>query len=187
MRKRIAVALLLGACAPLANADVVELSPDLYLVIRERGKREDAVPFKIAVLEEANRFAASMGKVAAPVGTRSTWIGSYLKEYEYQFRLMSRAQALAAKPTLADVVVAVDDSHTCTQPANSPIAALLPELSKLEPLRALNLLGASEQEEEFEWPAPEVPAHEFLVPEVPSQTPGIPDPMNPFPPAASAQ
>ena len=154
MYQRIAVLLAL-ACAPLARADVVELSPDLYLVIRM--SREDVIAVKIGAIKEANEYAASVGRVAVPVVGRLTWFGPVLKEYEYQFRLMSRAQALAARPTLADVVVAVDGPNTCGSPASPTVATLFPELSKLEPLSGLNVLAARESKKKWDEPVGPVP------------------------------
>jgi hypothetical protein len=153
MHKRIAMALLLGACAPMAGADVVELSPNLYLAIR-MSRVEDAVAIKIGAINEANQYAASSGLVATPVTGRLTFRGPMLKEYEYQFRLMSRADALAAKPTLADVVVAVDGANTCAEHATRTVAALMPELSKLDPLSERGLL-ASQEQKKVEAPEPE--------------------------------
>ena len=62
-------------------------------------------------------------------------LDSLLRDFEYQFRLMSRAEALAARPTLADVVVAVDGANTCGERAVPTVAALMPELSKFGVLR----------------------------------------------------
>jgi hypothetical protein len=143
MHQRIAVALLLGACSPLAGADIVELSPDLYLAIR-MSRVEDAVAIKIGAINEANQYAASSGRVAAPVTGKLTFRGPILKEYEYQFRLMSRAEALATKPTLADVVVAVDGANTCGVRAAPALAALMPELSKLDLLREHGVFANNE-------------------------------------------
>jgi hypothetical protein len=156
MYKRIAVALLLGAFAPLAGADVVELSPDLYLAIR-MSRVEDAVAIKIGAITEANQYAASAGRVAVPVTGRMTMLGPLLKEYEYQFRLMSRAEALAAKPTLADVVVAVDGVNSCGDRAAPTVAALMPKLSKVDALHDLNLLASNEPEEKEAAPEPAAP------------------------------
>jgi hypothetical protein len=167
MHKRIAMALLLGACAPTAGADVVELSPNLYLAIR-MSRVEDAVAIKIGAINEANQYAASSGMVATPVTGRLTFRGPMLKEYEYQFRLMSRADALAAKPTLADVVVAVDGANTCAEHATRTVAALMPELSKLDPLSERGLLAGQEQKKvEEPEPAPAAPPAEVAPPVVP--------------------
>jgi hypothetical protein len=165
MRMRIAVAVML-VCAPvLGIADIVELSPNLYLVIRDRSRREEQSDYKIAVIDEANRFAASQKKVVAPIGSRLTWLGTYLKEFEYQFRLMSREEALAAKPTLADVVVAVNGINTCGERAAPAVAMLMPELSKLEVMRDRSVLAGNEPKDEEEAPAP------APIPEVPPPLP----------------
>jgi hypothetical protein len=158
MHKRIMVALWLGACAS-AQADVVELSPDLYLVVR-LSRVEDAAAIKIGAITEANQFAASAGRVATPLTGRLSQLGPILRQYEYQFRLMSREEALAAKPTLADVVVAVDGTDTCGKRVAPVVAAMLPELGKLEPLSGRGLLAAEEPkaEAEVEEPAPTMPA-----------------------------
>jgi hypothetical protein len=166
MHKRIAMALLLGACAPMASADVVELSPNLYLVIR-MSRVEDAVAIKIGAITEANQYAASSGMVATPVTGRLTFLGPILKEYEYQFRLMSRADALAAKPTLADVVVAVDGANTCGEHATQTVAALMPELSRLDTLSERGLILGQEQKKKMEDPEPaQAPPAEAAPPSV---------------------
>jgi hypothetical protein len=157
MHKRIMAALWLGACASLAQADVVELSPDLYLVIR-MSRIEDAAAIKIGAISEANQFAASTGRVAAPLTGRLSQLGPILKQYEYQFRVMSRAEALAAKPMLADVVVAVDGADTCGKHSAPAVAAMLPELIKLEPLSGRGLLAAEERKVEGVEPEPVLPA-----------------------------
>ena len=167
MHKRIAIALLLGACAPMAGADVVELSPNLYLAIR-MSRVEDAVAIKIGAITEANQYAASSGMVATPVTGRLTFRGPMLKEYEYQFRLMSRADALAAKPTFADVVVAVDGANTCGEHGTRTVAALMPELSKLDPLSERGLLASQDPKKvEEPEPASATPPAETAPPVVP--------------------
>jgi hypothetical protein len=150
MHKRIIAALWLGACAS-AHADIVELSPDLYLVVR-LSRVEDAAAIKIGAITEANQFAASTGRVAAPLTGRLSQLGPILKQYEYQFRVMSREEALAAKPTLADVVVAVDGANTCGKLVAPTVAATLPELIKLEPLSGRGLLPVEERKTQVDEP-----------------------------------
>jgi len=154
MYKRLAAVLLLAAplAVPMACADVVELSPDLYLAIRA-SRTEDTVAIKIGAIIEANQYAGSSGRVAVPITGRLSMLGPLLKEYEYQFRLMSRAQALDAKPMLADVAVAVNGVNACGERAAPAVAALMPELSKIDALRDRNLLARNEPT-----PAPGSPA-----------------------------
>jgi len=137
MRQRFAVALLLGACAPLARADVIELSPELYLAV---GKASigDSVVLKVKVIAEANKFAASKDRVAVPVTGRLTILSTIQLAYDYQFRLMTRAEALTTKPVLADAVVVVD-ARACEAPATPTAAALISELGELDALLGLGL------------------------------------------------
>ena len=109
--------------------------------------------------------------VATPVTGRLTFLGPILKEYEYQFRLMSRADALAAKPTLADVVVAVDGANTCGAQAVPTVAALMPELSKLDALGERGLLPGQPQKENVEEsePTPAAPPPDAAPPAWPAQ------------------
>jgi hypothetical protein len=177
MYKKISAMLLLAA--PLAHADVVELSPDLYLAIRT-SRVEDAVAIKVGAITEANQYAATTGRVAVPVTGRLSMLGPLLKAYEYQFRLMSRAQALEAKPTLADVVVAVNGVNVCGERAAPAVAALMPELSRIDVLRDRKLLAANEPEEEDE--QDELPAPAQASPSPPPDNDSAPPPA-----AASAQ
>jgi hypothetical protein len=168
MHKRIVGAMMLAVCTAAANADVVELSPDLYLVIRS-SRIEDAAAIKIGAITEARQFAASTGRVAVPLTGRLSQLGPILRQYEYQFRLMSRDEALAAKPTLADVVVAVGAGATCGTSSAPTVAALLPELSKLEPLSGRNLLAADGHKEKESAPEPPDPAPPPAVPDPSAQ------------------
>jgi hypothetical protein len=168
MHKRIVGAMMLAVCTAAANADVVELSPDLYLVIRS-SRIEDAAAIKIGAITEARQFAASTGRVAVPLTGRLSQLGPILRQYEYQFRLMSRDEALAAKPTLADVVVAVDGGATCNSAPT--VAALLPELSKLEPLSGRNLLAPDERKKDERKEKESAPEPPDLAP-----PPAVPDP-----------
>ena len=153
MNTRIAVALLL-VCAPLAKADVVELSPDLYLVIRV-SRIEDSVAIKVGAITEANKFAASTGRVPAPVTGRLTFLGPMQKQYEYQFRVMNHAEALAAKPTLADAVISIDGGGACTPAASHAVAAMVPGMFSLAALRDRGDLVTNEAEAEAEAKAAE--------------------------------
>jgi hypothetical protein len=184
MHTRIAAAFLV-ACAPCASADVVELSPDLYLVIR-MSRVEDAVAIKVGAIDEANKFAASSGMVAAPVTGRLTSLGPLLKEYEYQFRLMSRADALEAKPTLADAVISIAGSDSCTPGAGRAVTAAVPALFSLQALRERGVLVTNEAEAKAEEAKKtEPPATPEDAPPVPA--PVAPDPTSPRPPQAPAQ
>lgn len=128
MRMRTAVALLLLA-SPLAQAqertqydDIVELSPDLYLLMYT-SRVETYVGLRLDAIRRANDFAAGKGGVAVPIMGRQSALGVALKLYEYQFRVMSADQARAAQPVLADAVIAVNNTGQCAP--NAAVAAAL--------------------------------------------------------------
>jgi hypothetical protein len=125
MRMKVAVALLLLA-APWAHAqdgkkydDIIELSPDLYLLMYT-SRVETYVGLRMEAIRRANEFAAGQGGVAVPVMGRQSALGVALKLYEYQFRVMSREEAQAARPVLADTVITVNNTGQC---APSPAVA----------------------------------------------------------------
>lgn len=177
MRQGFAIALLLGAFALPAGAQVIEIAPDLYLMNRT-SRTDTPVDMKVAAITEATRFAASQGRVAVPVSGRFMQIGPLLKNYEYQFRLMSRSEALAARPTLPDVVIGLTGDGTCAAGASPAIADLVPEMLKLEALQERGLLASEEAKEEAETPPP--------TEDKSTPPPGVPDPANPLPPQAGA-
>ena len=128
MRMRTAVILLL-LVSPLVQAqqsrqydDIVELSPDLYLLMYT-SRVETYVSLRLDAIRRANAFAADKGGVAVPVMGRQSALGVALKLYEYQFRVLTADQARAAQPVLADAVIAVNNTGQCAP--NAAMAAAL--------------------------------------------------------------
>ncbi len=139
MRNRTALALLLGLSASLVQADVIELAPDLYLVVRQ-SRAENEMDLKLGAIIEANKFAAGSGRVAVPIAGRSAVLGPLLKVYEYQFRVMSRDDALASRPILSEAVLHVAGAPTCSPGVTSALMHDLqsnPPLARLDPLRRI--------------------------------------------------
>jgi hypothetical protein len=101
--------------------DIVELSPDLYLLMYT-SRVDTYVGLRLDAIRRANDFAASKGGVAVPVMGRQSALGVALKLYEYQFRVMTADQARAAQPVLADAVITVNNMGQCA--SNAAIAAL---------------------------------------------------------------
>jgi len=67
-------------------------------------------------------------------------LGPLLKMYEYQFRLMTRDEALAARPILSEAVLHVAGQASCMPEAGSALVHDLqtdPVLARLDPLRRL--------------------------------------------------
>jgi hypothetical protein len=172
MYTRLAAALLLGSLSHLARADVVEISPDLFLLTTiNAGSSESRL--KMDAIREANELAKTRGKVAVPISGRLIpAVGFGRPIYEYQFRIMSREDALAQKPALADIVIATSSSATSAD-------RLYIELLKLDVLRERGLLNAHELQRQ----------KERLLNESPPPDPE-PDPVTPPPvvsPAPSGQ
>src|SRR5687768_3920502 len=103
---RLTIIALLALASTQVRADIIELSPNLYLLMRNT--RGDMVKAKMATISEANDFAKSKGGVAVPVTWRVSSESIMNRVEEYQFRVMSRDEALAARPTLSDAIVTVD-------------------------------------------------------------------------------
>lgn len=146
MRTILALALLLTGSA-LVRAqevpqtlppDIVELSPDLYL-LTNRARLEGAVDAQLDAFRRANEFAAQRGGVVVPIVGRMAQVGLTLKVFQYQFRVMSREQALALRPVLADAVITVNNSGQCAP--NPAVQALLPDLHGIDALNHLDLLA----------------------------------------------
>jgi hypothetical protein len=136
MRLPMVVALLALGSAQV-RADIIELSPNLYLLMRNT--HGSMVKAKLDTISEANEFAKSKGGVAVPVMWRVSSEGIMYRVAEYQFRVLSRDEALAARPSMADAVIAVENTGHC---APSPaVTALLPDLHGIESINGLDVLG----------------------------------------------
>jgi hypothetical protein len=139
MRKRITVALLLGLSAATGHADVVEIAPDLYLVVRQ-SRAENEIDLKVGAINEASKFAAGSSRVAVPISGRFVALGPLLKVYEYQFRVMSRDDALSARPILSEAVLHVAGAASCSPAVTSALMHDLhrhPALARLDPLHRI--------------------------------------------------
>jgi hypothetical protein len=138
MNRMLWTALLILA-APLARADLVEISPDLYLLTKS-GTLVSHVKIKLDAIREASDFARSKGLVALPVSGREYLpVGAFSPAiYEYQFRLVSAEQAQRERATLADVVVSTS--------GKADTSDLYIQLVKLDMLRQRGLLTPAEFE-----------------------------------------
>jgi len=86
-----AAALLLGACMSASmGTGLTRLSADTYRISRVDGvgRYPDAATMKAAVVDEADAFARSQGKVAVPIASHEqTMRAGHLSTVEYEFRL----------------------------------------------------------------------------------------------------
>jgi hypothetical protein len=185
MNKSLIALVVVGVIAPLASADMVELAPNLYLLIRD-GRAQRASRLTLDTIREANEFARSKGMVAVPVSGRLIESpGAFeLGLYEYQFRLMNPAEAQAQSATLAplaDIVIATTDvrgAATRATPAAArvDVSVLYDGLNKLSLLRERGLIS----DREFETQKQQLFVPVFAIPEA-AATATTP-PLPPFEP-----
>jgi putative oligomerization/nucleic acid binding protein len=150
MNRIILLALLLAGCA---NPGIVQLSPDTYLLSRvdKGGIFGNAAAMKAHVINQANDFAKSKGKVAIPVSTHEepVYVGHFAS-FDYQFRLVDpnnpAAQSVNRVPG-PNVVIEQDERRTIdVQSTNTTDAKpdLYTELVKLDDLRKKGIITENE-------------------------------------------
>jgi hypothetical protein len=130
-------ALLVSACMSASmGTGLTQLSSDTYRLSRIDGvgRYPDAAAMTAAVIEEADAFARTKGKVAVPLSThQETMRAGHLSTVEYEFRLAALGEP-AAKPAAAtpDTTVNADPKGTggATAAAPTPVAAQAPPVAK---------------------------------------------------------
>lgn len=125
-----------------ANPGVVQLSADTYLLSRndKAGVFGNVSKLKAGVIEDANRFAESKGKVAIPISQDSTpAYPLHFATFDYQFRLVDKDSPLAVGGQLNYV----DAAKGVELPSAHALDA---ELTKLDSLRKRGLITDAEFE-----------------------------------------
>ncbi len=153
MIRMILTALILAGCA--SNPGVVQLSPDTYLITKtdKGGIFGNASAMKANVINEANSFAQSKGKIAIPISTHESPMGvGHFASFDYQFRLVdpnspdARPTSLVPRP---DVVVQKDEKATVNV-ENKDVTSKQPDvytqLLKLDDLRKKGVITDAEFE-----------------------------------------
>jgi hypothetical protein len=161
---RIAIAsvgVVAGACM---SSGIVTLSTDTYRLSRVDGggRYADAAAMKASVIDDANAFARSRGKIAVPISTREeTMRAGHLSTIDYDFRLVAPGESAPSPAPAAQQADGMTNpaGHGSTDgPAPSQTAELQPagkaeakpdlytELIKLDDLRKRGILT----EEEFQ-------------------------------------
>ena len=147
-------ALTLAACA---NAPMVQMSPDTYLISRadRAGIFGNAAAMKANVIQEATNFATSQGKVAIPISVNTTPVyPGHLATIDYQFKLVDPDSPEAVSTSLeprADIVIESDervheDVRISDETDNTK--DVYAEILKLEDLRQRGLITDDEFETE---------------------------------------
>lgn len=126
-------AFMLQGCASVPGP--IQISPDTYMITREdhRGIFGSLASLKAEVINEANQFAASQGKVAIPISSQEKPLGrgpAQWASFEYQFRVVDKNDPEVQRTALlprADVVIEKNEKHvietTPVPPLPSPSAA----------------------------------------------------------------
>lgn len=146
--KKIAAAfvVLLAGCA---NPGIVPLSQDTFMLSRtdHGGILGNASAMKADVIQEANTFAASKGKVAVPLAINETPLiaGARFASIEYQFRLVDQND-----PLTKNVVLVPGPNRSSvdvtTRDASPPRPDTYSEMIKLDDLRKRGILTDAEFE-----------------------------------------
>jgi hypothetical protein len=145
---------LIGALAGCATADIVPTGTDTYMIAQTSagGVFKAMASLKTEVMQRANAFAESKGKVAIPIAAKeSPAYPGHMPSFEYQFRLVDKNDSRATGGGLvprADVVV---ENHITSKPERSRIDAeprkdIYVELTKLDELRKKGILSDAEFE-----------------------------------------
>lgn len=149
------VFLLLTGCQ--SNPQIVEMSQDTYMIYREDhgGIFGNASALKAEVIQAANTFAASQGKVVVPVSTNFTPMGrgpAQWASFEYQFVVVDKDDPAVGRTPMvprADVVIenkgkVTTDIHVKDHTEKSKDVYL--ELMKLDDLRKKGIINEAEFE-----------------------------------------
>ena len=148
------VAIFLLGCA---NPGIVKLSPDTYMLSRadHAGIFGNTAKLKASVIEDANKFAESMGKVAIPLSTNETPVyPGHFATFEYQFRVVDKDDPEARRTHLLPRPKAVIEKHEKidadikTEDKGSKRIDTYTELIKLDDLRKKGIITEAEFENE---------------------------------------
>ncbi|RYZ77574.1 MAG: SHOCT domain-containing protein [Proteobacteria bacterium] len=124
------VCLLALAITGCVNPQIVQMSPDTYMLTREDhgGVFGNPSRMKADVIAEASAFAMKQGKVAIPLSSNATpAYPLHFATFEYQFRVVDPNDPEAQRTSLEPRANIVVERRDTTRPA----AQLSPEKNKL--------------------------------------------------------
>lgn len=144
----LAAAFALAACA---TAPAVPLGDDTYMISQTSagGMFKSMSSLKTEVIQHANEFAASKGKVAVGLASKeSPAYPGHMPSFTYQFRLVDKGDPRASGGALVPRPDVVVDVHQSTPtPAATPAQVskdTYTELLKLDDLRKREIITESE-------------------------------------------
>jgi hypothetical protein len=147
----------LGTLLGCANPDIVQISPDTYLLAREAhgGIFASAAAMKADVIRDASAFAEGQGKVAIPLSAKEIPMGTGPAQWasiEYQFRVVDKNDPAVRRTQLIHnpnvVIQRTDPDAPDTRAGEQGERAkdIYSELLKLEDLRKRGILTNAEFE-----------------------------------------
>lgn len=144
--------------------EIVQVTSNTYMIFKEdhKGIFGSLAKMKIAIIKQANEFAAGQGMVLVPISCREKPLGqgpAQWATFEYQFKLVPKsdpeAKRAASLGSCPDVVVQSTQSVTADvtlrgegqgEMAAAEPADLYADLLRLEDLRKREILSAAEFE-----------------------------------------
>ena len=152
--KRILLIAVLASMCGCATAPAIPMGNDTYMISQTSagGVFKSMSSLKAEVMERANAFAASKGKVAIALAAKeSPAYPGHMPNFEYQFKLVDKTDPRAEGSTLIErpnMVVAVHN-NTPTPPASATVKKsddMYTALLKLDDLRKRGILSQQEFE-----------------------------------------
>ena len=156
--KRLFLVLAAFSLAPMntyaKDPEIVELSPDTYMITRDSkaGMFASMAKLKTRVIQQANAFAKSQGKIVVPISERTERPNPGFPTYEYQFRLVdpdspdAKSTALESSPDHIQETRNEYSGGVTIRHEDDDKPDLYTELMKLDDLRQKGILT----DEEFE-------------------------------------
>jgi len=155
MKKLISLSLVVAASTALsscATSEIVPIGTDSYMIAQTSagGVFKAMSSLKLEVIQRANAFADTKGKVAIPIAAKeSPAYPGHMPSFEYQFRLVEKTDARAAGAGLIPRADMVIENKMIASPGNiaengSAKPYLYGELVKLDDLRKKGIINESE-------------------------------------------
>jgi len=154
MKRLVVPFLVVGLFAGCTNPGIVQVSPDTYLLAREAhgGIFASTTALKAEVIQDANAFAASQGKVAIPISAKEKPMGSgpaQWASFEYQFRVVDKNDPAVRRTQMVHnpniIIQKADPDEVSPRPADKGGSKdLYAEMLKLEDLKKRGLLNDAE-------------------------------------------
>jgi hypothetical protein len=145
----LSLVIVLAGCA---TATPVPMGNDTYMISQTSagGMFKAMGSLKAEVMNQANSFAASKGKVAIPIAAHEApAYPGHMPNFEYQFRLVDKDDPRASGGALiprADVVVEMQTPNSAPAPDTVKSKDMYTELLKLDDLRKRGVITDTEFE-----------------------------------------